>query len=218
MRKKGNINKERENWLAKYTYRKIANPLAIFLSKFNITSVQISIVGILTSIIACLFFSWGNLKSLIIGYVFLQLTILLDHVDGAIARYTDNKTLVGSWFDKFSNKLHRFFFTLGVSIGVYRITNEPLYLILGNIAGFLWCFSIYISETKRLLFKFKEDITLFKESKYKTFFPFTLLVMNLFGFLVLINQSILALWFVAIISLNAFQQIYSVRKLWYKEK
>jgi|TARA_B100001971_G_C18246962_1_gene575044 phosphatidylglycerophosphate synthase len=218
MGKTNKIGRENENWLAKYVYRKIASPLVIQLSKINVTSVQISIVSIITSIIAGIFFSLGNWESLVIGYIFLQLTIILDHVDGAIARYTNNQTIVGSWFDKFGNKLHKFFFVFGVTLGVYKITNEPFYLILGNIAGFLWIFSLYISETKKILFELKKDITLFKESRFKTVFPFTLLVVNIFGFLVLINQAILSLWFIIILSLNAFQQIYTVRKHHYKEK
>ena len=215
---KDSINKKQENWLAKHTYRKIANPLAVYLAKINATSVQVSIFSIITSIIACLYFSKGDWKSLAIGYVFFQITIILDHVDGAVARYTNNQTMVGSWFDKFSNKLYRFLFVLGVTLGVYKTTGDPFYLILGNISGFLWIFALYISETKRIFFKFKDDITLFKESGNRQIFPFTLIVSNIFGILVLSNNPAAALWFVAIISLNAFQQIYSAHKYWSKEK
>ena len=203
--------------MARHVYRRLAKPLVIQFSKINMTSVWVSIISIMTSIIAGIFFYFGGWKSLAIGYVFLQTTIILDHVDGAIARYTNNKTILGSWFDKFGNKLHKFFFVFGVTLGVYRIAHDPFYLILGNLAGFLWVFSLYISETKKMRFKFKEDVTLFKESKYKDAFPFALLVINIFGLLVLINQPILALWFVTIVSLNAFQQIYSVSRQWVKE-
>lgn len=217
MKKTNKIGREDENWLAKQVYRKIARPLVIQLSKINATSVHVSVISIITSIIAGIFFYFGDWKSLAIGYVFLQLTVVLDHVDGAIARYTNNQTIIGSWFDKLGNKLHKFFFVFGVSLGIYRTTQDPFYLILGNLAGFLWVFSSYISETKKMRFKFKEDITIFKESKHKNAFPFALLVINIFGFLVLINRSIWALWFVTIISLNAFQQIYSVTRQWAKE-
>src|SRR3989344_3666818 len=218
MRKKINIGRENENWLAKYVYRKISGLVVPVLANLGVTSVQVSFIGIITSIIAGFFFSFGNLKSLILGYIFLQLTLVLDHVDGAIARYTNNQTMVGSWFDKFSNKLHRFLFVLGVTLGVYKTTGDPFYLILGNISGFLWIFALYISETKRIFFKFKDDITLFKESGNRQIFPFTLIVSNIFGILVLSNNPAAALWFVAIISLNAFKQIYSAHKYWSKEK
>jgi phosphatidylglycerophosphate synthase len=218
MGKNSKIGRENENWLAKYVYRRIASPLVTGLSNVNVTSVQVSVASIITSVIACFFFSLGEWKYLAVGYVFLQLTLVLDHVDGAIARYTNNQTMVGSWFDKLSGKLHKFFFAFGVTLGVFRMTNDPFYLILGNIAVFLWVFSLYISETKKSLFKSKKDVSLLKESRFKTPFPFTLMVTNVFGFLVLINQAILSLWFIIILSLNAFQQIYTVRKHHYKEK
>jgi phosphatidylglycerophosphate synthase len=211
------IGREDENWLAKYVYRKMAAPFIVQLSKLNVTSVQVSILSIITSIIAGVFFSLGDQINLIMGYVFLQFTIILDHVDGAIARYTNNQTLVGSWFDKFSNKLHKFFYVFGVSLGIYQTTNDPFYLILGNIAGFLWIFSLYISETKKMRFKLKKDVSLFKEAKHNNAFPFALIVINVFAFLVLINQPIISLWFITIISLNAFQQIYTASRQWFRE-
>jgi len=217
VKKTNKLGRENENWLAKYVYRKMAKPWVIQLSRINITSVHVSILSIMTAIIAGIFFYFGGWKDLAIGYIFLQLTIVLDHVDGAIARYTNNQTALGSWFDKFGNKLHKFFFVFGVSLGVYITTQNPFYLILGNLAGFLWFFSLYISETKKILFKFKGDITLFKESRHKAVLPFTLLVTNIFAFLVLINQPILSLWFITLISLNAFRQIYSVRRQWIRE-
>ncbi|MEK6942836.1 MAG: CDP-alcohol phosphatidyltransferase family protein [Nanoarchaeota archaeon] len=215
---KGSISKKQENWLAKYTYRQIANPIAVQLAKINMTSVQISILSIITSLAACIYFSFGQWKFLAAGYIFFQLTIILDHIDGAIARHTGNQTMVGSWFDKFSNKIHRFLFVFGATLGVYKTTGDPVYLILGNIAGFMWIFASYISETKRVFFKFKEDATLFGESRYKYIFPFTLIVSNIFGLLILIGKPVIALWFVAIVSMNAFQQIYSAHKYWSKEK
>ena len=217
MAKKIKIGRENENWLAKYFYRKAAAPLVTLLAKLGFTSVHVSVMGIFTSMIAGAFFSFGDLKCLVFGYVFLQFTLILDHVDGAIARYTNNQTMVGSWFDKFSNKLHRFFFVLGISIGIYKMTGQVFYLILGNIAGFLWIFSVYISETRKMMFSFKKDLTIFKEGKSNSAFPFTLLVTNIFGLLVIIKPS-LALWFVSIISLNAFRQIYSVNIHYQKEK
>ncbi|MBI2559357.1 CDP-alcohol phosphatidyltransferase family protein [Candidatus Woesearchaeota archaeon] len=217
MKKTGSIDKKNENWLAKHTYRKLSNPLAMLLSKIGVTPVQASVISILMSVASFIFFSFGDWKNLVIGYIFLQLTVLMDHIDGAIARYTNNQTIVGSWYDKFGNKIHKFAFVFGVSLGVYRTTNDPFYLILGNAAGFMWIFSLYISETKRFFFKFKEDTTMFKEYQYKTFFPFTLLVTNIFGLLAVINRPVWALWFVIIASLNAFQQIYTATKKWTKE-
>lgn len=208
------INKNHENFLARMTYRKISEPVAVLLSKTPITPNQVSFISITSSAIAGIFFSLGEWKYSAIGYLFLQLTLLMDHVDGNLARYTNKSSVFGNWVDEISNKLHKFFFVIGLSIGIFKLTNNYLYLVLGSVAIFNWFFAAYISETKKV-FKFKSLFTLFKETK-KDYFPFTLLVNNIFGLLILINKPDIALWFISIISLNAFQQIYSVRKQWLK--
>ena len=211
------IKKKTDSWIVKSTYRKISEPAAILLSKTCITPNMVSFLSIISSAIAGFFFSLGSWPDLVKGYIFLQLVVLLDAVDGSLARYTGIKGTYGSWVDKISNKLHKFFFVLGVTVGIYKNTGNSWYLILGYIANFLWFFSAYISETRSLRFAFKEDITIFKEEKSKMLISFTLLVTNIFGLLILFNQPVLALWFVSLISLNAFRQIFSIRKQWYKE-
>jgi len=209
------IKKERENFLARITYRKISEPIAVLLSKTPITPNHVSFISITCSLIAGIFFSFGEWKHLAIGYLFLQLTFLMDHVDGNLARYTNKSSAFGNWVDEISNKLHKFFFVIGLSMGVFILTNNYLYLVLGSVAIFNWFFAAYISETKRV-FKFKSLFSLAKETK-KDYFPFTLLVNNLFGLLILINKPDFALWFISIVSLNAYQQIYSVRRQWVRK-
>ena len=209
------IKKVHENFLARITYRKISEPIAVLLSKTPITPNQVSFISIMSSVIAGIFFSLGEWKHLAIGCLFLQLTFLMDHVDGNLARYANKSSAFGNWVDEISNKLHKFFFVIGLSIGVFRLTNNYLYLVLGSIAIFNWFFAAYVSETKGIL-KIKRELSRAKEAK-SSYFPFTLLVNNLFGFLILINKPDFALLFVSIVSLNAFQQIYSVRRQWLRE-
>lgn len=212
---KHSIKKERENFLARVTYRKISEPVAILLSKTPVTPNQVSCISITSSATAGLFFSFGEWTHLVIGYIFMQFTFLMDHVDGNLARHTGKSSAFGSWVDEISNKLHKFFFVIGLSIGVFRLTDDYLYLVLGSVAVFAWFFAAYISETKRA-FRFKSLFALTKGTK-SSYFPFTLLVNNFFGLLILFNKPDLALWFISIVSLNAFQQIYSVRKQWLRE-
>lgn len=209
------IKKGHENFLARITYRKISEPIAVLLSKTTVTPNQVSFISIMSSVIAGIFFSFGEWKYLAVGYLFLQLAFLMDHVDGNLARYAKKSSAFGNWVDEISNKLHKFFFIIGLSIGVFRSTNNYLYLVLGSVAIFNWFFAAYISETKRV-FKFKSLFSPAKETK-KDYFPFTLLVNNFFGLLILINKPDFALWFISIVSLNAFQQIYSVRRQWLKK-
>lgn len=211
------IKKERENFLAKITYRPISEPIAILLSKTSITPNQVSFMSVVSSIVAGVFFSLGEWLYLVIGYVFLQLTYLLDHVDGNLARYTGKSDEFGKWVDEIANKPCKFFLVLGVSVGLFRMTNNPFYLILGSIAIFNWFYSAYISETKT---KFGLGISRKSRVPFGGFLDQMLMpitVFNIFGLLILVNKADLALWFVSIVSLISIRHIYSTRKLWRKK-
>jgi phosphatidylglycerophosphate synthase len=208
------IKKNDEFSLTRITYRKVSEPIAIILSKTSITPNQVSSMSILTSIITGIFFSLGEWSYLIIGYLFLQLTIILDHVDGNLARYTGTSNALGIWIDNISNKFHKFSFIFGASLGIFRLTNNPFYLMLGFAAMFNWIFAGYISETKT-----RFDIKGSEKSKrsigqFLNQMPMALIVINIFGFLVLINNAKLALWFVTIVNLIWIKHIYGTRKLW----
>ena len=211
------MRKERENFFAKIIYRPLSEPIALILSKTSITPNQVSFMSVVSSVIAGIFFSLGEWLYLAIGYIFLQLTYLLDHVDGNLARYTGKSDEFGKWVDEIANKPSKFFLVLGVSIGLFRMTNNAFYLILGSITIFNWFYSAYISETKTR-FEFKSS----KKSKssfgqFLDQMPMPLIVYNIFGLLILINKADFALWFVTIVSLIWIKHIYSIRKLWRRE-
>ena len=211
------MRKERENFVARNIYRPISVPLTLFLSKIRATPNQVSFMSVLSSIAAGVFFSLGEWQYLVIGWFFLQLTYLLDYTDGSLARYTGKSSKFGMWVDEFSNKLHKFFYVLGAAIGVFRLTNNPFYLVLGFIASFNWFFSAYISETKTRFDSERSEKRKTSFGKFLNQIPMSLIVINTFGFLVLINNAVLALWFVAIVNLIWIKHIYGTRKLWRRE-
>src|SRR3989338_7637700 len=141
------IGKKADSWIVKNIYRKISWPIVVLLSKIGITPNMVSFLSLISAIISGFFFSLGDWPDLVKGYIFFQLAILLDVVDGSLARYTGIKGTYGSWVDEVTNKLHKFFFVLGITIGIYKNTANSWYIILGFIANFLWFFSAYISET-----------------------------------------------------------------------
>src|SRR3989338_1334549 len=108
------MKKEGENFIAKIAYRPISEPIAMLLSKTLITPNQVSFLSVASSAVAGIFFSLGEWSYLAIGYIFLQLTYLLDHVDGNLARYAERSDEFGKWVDEITNKPCKFFLVLGV--------------------------------------------------------------------------------------------------------
>jgi phosphatidylglycerophosphate synthase len=202
--------KKNDYLLALMTYRKLSKPVTIFLANnTSITPNQVSFFGIILAIAAGIFFSFGDWESLVIGYALLQLTIFTDFVDGNLARYSNKADTYGKWVDEFANKIHKFFWLLGVSIGLYNATNNPFYLALGAAAQFTWFFAVYIMETKANHFQASASQEMFRGSSR---LPMNLIMNNLFGFFILINLAAISLWLIVAFGLMPLKHICSTWK------
>ena len=108
------------------------------------------------------------------GALLLQLAVLTDHIDGSLARYTNNQTPLGHWWDSMANKQIKFFALLGMSYGAYRQTGQPLILLAGSVAIFNITYSSFIAQSKKEVPGSSEK-SLMPETE-KTFFPASLIV------------------------------------------
>ena len=188
----------RENIITIF-YRPFVEMIAKILVKTKITPNQITTIGIFISIIAGFFFALGEWKYLIIGSILTQCVLILG-------------TVFGEWYDGIANKIFKYTLFLGATIGAYRISGDPLILIIGAVATFNMTMISFILYLKPL----------FNFSKGHTELPRLKGLEIPFGFLTLVGLSIFALfnilnlylWFFAIFgTLGWIKQIYSNYKL-----
>src|SRR3989344_9196595 len=125
----------RENVITIF-YRPFVEAIVRILVKTKITPNQITTIGIFISIIAGSFFALGEWKYLVMGAVLTQLVLISDMLDGKIARYKKLGTVFGEWYDGIANKIFKYILFLGTTIGVYRVSGEPLMLVVGAVASF----------------------------------------------------------------------------------
>lgn len=209
---------DKENPLAKVTYRVLSERIVPLIARTSITPNQVSLISVVFALISGTLFSFGTWSNLLWGFLFLQLTILFDHIDGNLARYNCKASELGRWTDMIANKVHKFFWVLGASVGVFRMTKDPTYLILGSIIIFGWHFSAYLSETSKKLFLSKKSIPLVFKSR-KTYFSVAIVGPNLFGLFALVNRFDYGLWFFSfLIPLWGIIKIISVYRKWKKVK
>ena len=114
--------------------RRVSINITRFLVKTSITPNQVTFLSLVSALIASFFFYLANYQSLIIGAVFAQIALLLDFVDGEIARYKGLLSKFGAWFDAVTDRIKYIALLLTLSIGLYLKTANPLALILGMFA------------------------------------------------------------------------------------
>ncbi|MBA2338782.1 MAG: CDP-alcohol phosphatidyltransferase family protein [Pyrinomonadaceae bacterium] len=111
--------------------KKIALPFIKLLLKTPITPNMISVMGVFVSLAAGYFFSIGDYFSNITGALLSYVSSLFDHMDGSVARLKSMESAFGSYFETVCDFVYYFSFAVGISIGLYRATDNQFYLFLG---------------------------------------------------------------------------------------
>ena len=115
-------------FLNKY-YRKISNPIVYFLQKTKIAPNQVTSSMIFIGFFACLLFI--DIDYWILGAVLLNVYVILDHVDGDLARAKKVTSEKGYFLDRVSHILMKGLLPLAMSIGLWRHYGEAYILIIG---------------------------------------------------------------------------------------
>ena len=193
-------------------YRPFVESIAKILVKTKITPNQITTVGIFISIVAGGFFALGEWKYLVIGAILTQFVLMSDMLDGKIARYKKLGTIFGEWYDGIANKIFKYFLFLGATIGAYKISENPLILIIGAIAIFNMTMIAFILHIKQFS-NFSRGHT--ELPRLKGFeIPYGLLVLVGLSIFALFNIIYLYLWLFAVLgTFGWIKQIHSQYEL-----
>ncbi|GEM_PF-1921997 len=105
------------------------------LLKTNITPNQITIFWVLLQIVASALLLFGVYWINVIAVLLYTFAMLLDYVDGQIARIKGIKTYKGIYLEELGIYFGNPIFFLCLGIGLYRTTHMLLYLILGGLAA-----------------------------------------------------------------------------------
>ncbi len=128
--------REKEVFLAYYFFRKISVLISYFIIRFLpfLTSNDITTISLIISIIGLFFFSLQSSLFWIIGSLMFILFHVLDCVDGEVARGKNESSFGGLLYDGLIHNYVNGFLFFWMSIGLYKLTNNLLFLYLGGIA------------------------------------------------------------------------------------
>lgn len=152
-----------------YFARKIAFLITPVFLKTKISANQVSILAIITGIAAAILIILGDFWQVFLGAILMQLWLILDKVDGIIARYRKMVTLFGKFLDELDGAVIAalFFSSIGVAASKFPgflpffLQLPPyLYIILGISTSFFVIF-------RHLIFRHFEAVFL-KEKEIKS--------------------------------------------------
>src|SRR3989344_953350 len=132
---------------------KILRILGVFLARIlivtPITANQVSVLSIISILIAAVLLSLGEFKTSLLAIAILYFGEVLDYTDGVVARHRKKATKMQADFvcRIYHPGMLGFIFA-GIGIGTYFATNEPAYIILGFINSLLQQTTVFILELK----------------------------------------------------------------------
>lgn len=137
-----------DEFFFKYFYRHLSLPFLKILIKTSISPTQVTCISIFLGFIAAGMFFLAEYKFLVAGVVFLNLALILDKVDGQIARLKNQTSAWGAWIDAVGDTLTISLYFLFLTLGVYFQSRNPGILIVGLFCQLHLLMAFYVLATK----------------------------------------------------------------------
>jgi phosphatidylglycerophosphate synthase len=106
--------------VARHLHEKFSQPLSRLLAETPATANQVTFVNTVLGLLAAYYWSVGTLTALALGGILMQVTSILDCVDGELARGKMLESKWGAWFDTVGDHVVNFAWVIGLGVGYGR--------------------------------------------------------------------------------------------------
>lgn len=146
---------DKETFWVYYVTRPLSFLVTPIFLKLSLSANQVSCLGIIIGIIAAILVTTGIYWQVLTGAILMQIWLILDSVDGNIARYKKTFTLFGKFLEEINGTIMSVLFFSSVGFAASRMpgflpqfVEIPYYMfsILGLIASFSIIFRHLISR------------------------------------------------------------------------
>ena len=144
--------KKKDGWWASLFSGPAANKLLPFIAdKEWITPNCVTSASLCICIIACAFISNGGWVFLVIGGILLQLVFIVDCLDGQLARYRNQCSNFGAWYDRVTDRVKDFMIYFSIAWGNFNIEFDWRIWPLSMVAFFfIFLFDYYVNMDVKL--------------------------------------------------------------------
>jgi hypothetical protein len=123
--------READGFYSSFVIRRLSPAATAVALKLRVTPNQVTLASLAIAIAAMGAFSIGTRGWLIAGAVLLQLSLVVDCVDGELARYTRMHSPLGAWLDAGTDRFKEFGIYATLAVGAAR-GGDPVWLLAGS--------------------------------------------------------------------------------------
>jgi len=113
-------NRSQDGFFSVFFLRKFSKPLTWLSVKLGITPNQITLISFAIGLYSAYSFSKGDFWSIFLAALLLQVSIIVDCVDGELARYTRKFSNLGAWLDAVTDRVKEYLVFFGLAYGAAR--------------------------------------------------------------------------------------------------
>lgn len=110
-------NRVDDGFYSTFIVRKLSKPLSALAIKLRISPNLVTAISFIVGVAAALSFAQGDRWALILGALLLQLSLILDCVDGEVARATTRFSVIGAWLDASTDRVKEYAVYAGLAAG-----------------------------------------------------------------------------------------------------
>jgi phosphatidylglycerophosphate synthase/choline kinase len=136
-----------DDFVGHFTRRFPARWLAKWLVRMPITPSQVTLLALAAFVASAVFLSFGQRNYDMLAGVLVLVALILDHVDGLIARMKLSASSFGGWLDYVSDYIGYYSIIFGATVGLYIHTRHSLIWLTGM--GLLLLEAIVVQITQR---------------------------------------------------------------------
>lgn len=122
-------NRANDGFFSVFVLRRFSKMLTALAVKVGATPNQVTLLSFAVGIYAAYLFSQGDPLSLVAGALLLQASIIIDCVDGEIARYTRKFSELGAWLDAITDRVKEYAVFLGLAYGAMVQYGQNLWVL-----------------------------------------------------------------------------------------
>ena len=110
-------NRVDDGFYSTFIVRKLSKPLSVLAIKLRMSPNFVTVISFIVGIGAALSFAQGDRWFLVLGAFLLQLSLILDCVDGEVARATHRFSVIGAWLDASTDRVKEYAVYAGLAAG-----------------------------------------------------------------------------------------------------
>ena len=120
-------NRANDGFYSVFFLRKFSKLLTWLAVRVKATPNQVTLISFAIGLYSAFCFTQGRFSQTLLGAVLLQISIIVDCVDGELARYTRKFSKLGAWLDAVTDRVKEYMVFLGLAIGAEK-SGEDLWI------------------------------------------------------------------------------------------